>query len=152
MNKKRFSITTGVATALIVAANLFPTAIAFGYGSGGNGPISGGFSFGSGGSVIPSSGGSTGGTSTGGKVLGASTFNFRTDFGVGSRLSPDVTELQKILIADGFLKIAAPTGYFGSLTRTAVKAYQSAHKVQYITGFVGPLTRTALNAETASGQ
>jgi hypothetical protein len=98
-----------------------------------------------------SSGGSGGGTNTtpatGGQVLGAEAFNFQTDMGVGSTLDPDVTELQKILIADGYLVIPAPTGVFGPLTEAAVKLYQAAHGVP-ATGFVGPLTRAALNAGT----
>lgn len=87
---------------------------------------------------------------TSGQVLGASTFNFRIDFGQGSTLDPDVTELQKILMADGYLVIPAPTGYFGPLTTAAVKQYQAAHSIQ-TTGFVGPLTRAALNAGTIPG-
>jgi peptidoglycan hydrolase-like protein with peptidoglycan-binding domain len=89
------------------------------------------------------------GNNTSGQVLGESTFNFQTDFGQGSTLDPDVTELQKILIADGYLVIPAPTGYFGSLTQAAVKQYQAAHGIQ-TTGYVGPLTRGALNAGSAS--
>jgi peptidoglycan hydrolase-like protein with peptidoglycan-binding domain len=76
-------------------------------------------------------------------VLGASTFNFLVDFGIGSRIT-DVTELQKILLAGGHLKIAAPTGYFGALSLAAVKSYQKAHGVIQ-TGYVGPLTRGELN-------
>ncbi|HVX90558.1 MAG TPA: immunoglobulin-like domain-containing protein [Candidatus Paceibacterota bacterium] len=92
-----------------------------------------------------SSAGNTG--STGGSVLGASVFNFATDFGIGSTLDPDVTELQKILIAAGYLNIPAPTGFFGPLTEAAVKLYQAAHGIIQ-TGFVGPLTRDALNQGT----
>ena len=55
-----------------------------------------------------------------------------------------MTELQKILIAEGFLKIDAPTGYFGQLTRVAVIAFQKARSIQQA-GVVGPLTRAELN-------
>jgi peptidoglycan hydrolase-like protein with peptidoglycan-binding domain len=82
-------------------------------------------------------------------VLGASTstaaFKFLVDMRVGSNHA-DVIELQKVLIAQGHLKIAAPTGFFGPLTLAAVKAYQAANpEIGYVTGFCGPLTRTALN-------
>ncbi|HVW71619.1 MAG TPA: immunoglobulin-like domain-containing protein, partial [Candidatus Paceibacterota bacterium] len=89
--------------------------------------------------------------STGGSVLGASVFLFLTDMGVGSTLDPDVTELQKILIADGYLNISAPTGFFGPLTQAAVKLYQGAHGIP-TTGFVGPLTRNALNQGTGQDE
>ena len=78
-----------------------------------------------------------------GRVLGATAFNFTKALFVGVR-SDEVTELQKVLIAEGILKIDAPTGYFGQLTRTAVIAFQKARGIAG-TGFVGPLTRTELN-------
>lgn len=128
---------------------------------GGNGPIVGGGGGGGGGSpavALPNNGGAPGGT-TGGQVLGASTstvttdtsttgtpattYNFSTNLGRGSR-GEDVIELQGILIAQGYLSISAPTGYFGPLTFAAVKEYQAAKGIAQ-TGFVGPLTRAALN-------
>jgi len=87
--------------------------------------------------------GSIDGGSTGGQVLGVETYNFARNLTVGST-GDDVIELQKVLIAAGYLKIAEPTGYFGPLTKAAVKLYQGAHGV-ITTGFVGPLTRAALN-------
>ena len=75
----------------------------------------------------------------------ASKFVFLKNFRVGSQLSPDVTELQKILIAKGYLKIKSPTGYFGSLTLAAVRSYQRANNIP-ATGNVYILTRTALNS------
>ena len=39
-----------------------------------------------------------------------------SSLGVGSR-SDDVITLQKVLIKKGYLKIANPTNYFGSLTK-----------------------------------
>jgi peptidoglycan/xylan/chitin deacetylase (PgdA/CDA1 family) len=56
----------------------------------------------------------------------------------------DVMELQKRLIAEGHLKIAAPTTYFGSLTRAAVILYQKAKGLPQV-GIVGPQTRAELN-------
>lgn len=86
-----------------------------------------------------------GGQTRVGIVAGASTFKFNINMRVGSRIVPDVTELQKVLIAKGYLAITAPTGVFGTKTLAAVKAYQAANGVQ-VTGYVGPLTRAKLNA------
>jgi len=101
------------------------------------------------GGKLGSSGGSapSGAAGFSGSVLGASAFNFTVDFGEGSTLDPDVTELQKILIADGYLNIPAPTGFYGPMTQAAVKLYQAAHGIS-TTGYVGPLTRGALNQGT----
>lgn len=126
--------TTATTTAIISAAP-----VSGGGGGGGNGPV-----FGT--TVIVPTVPTPGSTSnTGGQVLGAETFRFLINMRQGSRLAPDVTELQKVLIAHGYLKIAAPTGYFGPATLAAVKQYQSANSIS-MTGFVGPLTRAALNA------
>jgi hypothetical protein len=90
-----------------------------------------------------SSGGSTGGSTGGGQVLGAATYNFTTDLTVGST-GADVSALQQILIDAGFLHIAAPTGYFGDLTKTALAAFQAAHGISPAAGYFGPLTRAYL--------
>jgi len=82
-------------------------------------------------------------TSNQGQVLGAAAYNFTKALTVGVR-SDEVTELQKALIAEGVLKIDAPTGYFGELTKAAVIAFQKARGIAN-TGFVGPLTRAELN-------
>ncbi len=78
-----------------------------------------------------------------GRVLGAEKFIFTLPLKLGSR-GNEVTELHKRLIADGYLKIAAPTGYFGPLTLQAVKDFQTA-KLLVADGVVGPLTRAELN-------
>ena len=78
-----------------------------------------------------------------GQVLGAETFVFSKNLGFGSR-GVDVTELQKRLATEGFFKVT-PTGYFGSITKASVVAYQKAHKISPTSGFVGPLTRAELN-------
>ena len=57
----------------------------------------------------------------------------------------DVSELQNILIAGGYLNIAAPTGFYGAMTKAAVSAYQGAHGLPQV-GIVGPKTRAALNS------
>ncbi|MBP7741199.1 MAG: DUF5011 domain-containing protein [Candidatus Pacebacteria bacterium] len=80
-----------------------------------------------------------------GRVLGASLYSFSDDITVGST-GGDVTELQSILITGGFLKITAPTGFYGPMTIAAVKLYQAAHGIP-ATGYVGPLTLAALNLE-----
>ena len=51
-----------------------------------------------------------------------------SSLGVGSR-SDDVITLQKVLIKKGYLKIANPTNYFGSLTKNAVISFQKANKL-----------------------
>jgi hypothetical protein len=107
---------------------------------GGSGISSRGFSGSSSGGFTSTSG------TTGGQVLGASTFNFTHNLKIGSKLSPDVTELQKVLIAGGYLKIDAPTGYFGSLTRAAVAAWQAANGISPAAGYFGPISRAKLNA------
>ena len=65
----------------------------------------------------------------------------------------DVTELQKMLAQEGFLK-AAPNGYYGAQTKAAVLKFQAAHGMSQL-GVVGPSTRSALNqlvgASTATG-
>lgn len=87
-----------------------------------------------------------------GEVLGASTYEFTRDLGVGAS-GADVTELQAILIASGYLAIPGPTGWYGPMTQMAVKLYQSAHGISF-TGYAGPLTRAALNsaAKAATAQ
>lgn len=84
-----------------------------------------------------------------GRVLGASLYFFAHDLTLGST-GEDVTELQKVLVAGGFLKIEAPTGYFGPMTQAAVTLYQVAHGITPASGYVGPRTRAALNAGTTS--
>ena len=95
--------------------------------------------------VSTSTGVSTSSTGAG-QVLGASVYNFTTYLTFGST-GEDTTQLQTILIADGYLNIAAPTGWFGPLTKAAVIKYQIARGIPG-TGYVGPLTLAALNAGT----
>lgn len=59
-----------------------------------------------------------------------------------------VTKLQQVLVAEGYLK-AAPTGYFGPLTRAAVIAFQKAKGIDQV-GYTGPATRAALNKAAGS--
>ncbi|OGG76753.1 hypothetical protein A3B35_03000 [Candidatus Kaiserbacteria bacterium RIFCSPLOWO2_01_FULL_54_24] len=84
-----------------------------------------------------------------GQVLGASVYNFTRTIQRGSK-GEDVIELQRVLIANGYLKIDAPTGFFGPITEAAVKAYQKANGLEQA-GVVGPKTRVLLNKGTTSG-
>ena len=81
-----------------------------------------------------------------GQVLGAAAFRFTRTLLAGTK-GEDVTELQKILIAKGFLK-AEPSGYFGTQTVAAVKAYQKEKGLEQV-GTIGPKTLAALNQEGA---
>jgi len=80
----------------------------------------------------------------------ASAATFTRNLTVGSS-GADVTALQTALIAAGQSIPAGATGYFGSQTQAAVKAYQVAKGiVNPGTGFVGPLTLTVLNGGTVA--
>lgn len=81
-------------------------------------------------------------------VLGVSTnpsvtMLFQSNMGFGSR-GPEVVALQIRLKETGYFNGPA-TGYYGPLTRAAVRAFQRDHGVS-MTGFVGPLTRAVLNS------
>ncbi|MFA5131843.1 MAG: ice-binding family protein [Candidatus Paceibacterota bacterium] len=78
-----------------------------------------------------------------GEVLGATSFAFLKDLRFGSR-GEDVNELHKFLIAGGYLNIPSPTGYFGSMTRTAVAKWQKANKVYPTMGYFGKLSRAKM--------
>lgn len=103
--------------------------------------------------VIPAASYSNGGTSpsapvpgiNAGQVLGASTYNFTTNLRYGSR-GEAVSELQKVLIAQGYLvlKTGLPTGWFGPMTRAALIKWQRANGIP-ATGFFGPLSRAKMN-------
>ena len=60
----------------------------------------------------------------------------------------EVSDLQDFLNAEGFLSSEA-TGFFGSATLKAVKAYQSSIGLSP-TGYVGPLTRANIKTVTCS--
>ncbi len=80
---------------------------------------------------------------TDGEVLGVNKFIFTQKLNFGLK-NNEVVELHKKLIAEGFLKIASPTGYFGSQTLKAVKDFQLVNNLT-ADGIVGPKTREALN-------
>jgi len=61
-------------------------------------------------------------------IVSASTFWPTETFVIGAR-GQNVVELQKMLITAGYLKIIAPTGYYGPMTKSAYEAYQNAQKI-----------------------
>lgn len=73
-----------------------------------------------------------------GQVLGSTTYNFTKDLRLGLQ-NNDVKELQKILIADGFLKSDA-TGYFGPITKQALIKWQIKNKTT-VTGVFDSTSR-----------
>jgi len=77
-------------------------------------------------------------------VLGDSAYNFTLNLKYGSN-GNEVTELQKILVKDGYL-IATPNGNFGPATEKALKEYQKANGLNP-DGTVGPATRKVLNKQ-----
>ena len=91
------------------------------------------------GSVSVSGAGSTG---TGTTASSASSYTFTEFLTVGSQ-DAEVTALQQRLTALGFYS-GPVTGFYGSLTETAVGQYQTAHGIDPA-GYVGPSTRAALN-------
>jgi len=70
----------------------------------------------------------------------------------------DVTALQKVLIAQGYLAAGYATGYFGSLTRTAIEKFQCdkniicAEAAVMGYGTYGPKTQAALQIALAPDQ
>jgi len=58
----------------------------------------------------------------------------------------DVSKLQTLLMARGHAIAAGATGYFGSQTQAALRAYQSANGVSPATGYFGPITRAHMKA------
>lgn len=80
----------------------------------------------------------------------ASSYTFTKNLTVGAK-GEDVKQLQSILIAGGYLKIAAPTSYFGPATKAAVIAWQKAVGISPTSGFVGALSRAKLNSTVSTG-
>ena len=73
---------------------------------------------------------------------------FTSPISYGTLHSAEVSQMQQILIAQGFLKLPAPTGNYLSLTKVAVTAFQKAHGI-IATGNFGPLTLAAMNIEAS---
>jgi peptidoglycan hydrolase-like protein with peptidoglycan-binding domain len=74
---------------------------------------------------------------------------FTRDLTIGST-GADVTALQNWLISKGYSIPAGATGYFGTQTRAAVAAYQTANGISPTAGYFGPVTRAKVNAAGGS--
>lgn len=85
----------------------------------------------------------SGGTSVSASTSSGTTYDFTELLTLGSE-DAQVTALQNRLAALGFYS-GPVTGYFGTLTQSAVMKYQTANGIE-ATGSLGPLTRAALNA------
>lgn len=71
---------------------------------------------------------------------------FKKDLSYGLVKDPEVVMLQRCLAYLKFFPSNVDfTGNFYSITRTAVKAFQSANDIDPVKGFVGPITRSKLN-------
>lgn len=87
---------------------------------------------------------------TGGGSMMTSCYNFTQNLTLEAK-GAEVTELHKVLIASGHLKIAAPTGYFGPMTKAALAAWQADNGVSPAVGYFGPITRAAMAAKCVPG-
>lgn len=62
----------------------------------------------------------------------------------------DVSELQAILVSNGYLASGLPTGYFGALTKAAVMKWQAAVGLP-ATGYFGPMSIAKIGMGSTSG-
>jgi sortase (surface protein transpeptidase) len=76
--------------------------------------------------------------------VSATNFPFTRNLTLGTQGS-DVVALQQFLITDGFLKISTSTDYFGSLTKTALSAWQASVGISPSSGFFGPISIKKIN-------
>ena len=78
-------------------------------------------------------------------------FKFTKDLTLGSE-GAEVIELQKVLIAEGYLTMpkGVSMGYFGALTKAAVIKYQLKNNIKPAAGYVGSITRGVLNASISA--
>jgi peptidoglycan hydrolase-like protein with peptidoglycan-binding domain len=77
----------------------------------------------------------------------AAGYQFNQNLTIGSR-GADVTALQDFLKSTGHFTFPTSTGYFGSVTRAAVAAYQASKGITPAVGFFGPMTRASVNMMT----
>lgn len=70
---------------------------------------------------------------------------FKSALRMGSK-GAEVVALQQKLRELGFFKFSTNTGYYGSVTKAAVVAFQKKYNLKPYPGIVGSLTRTALNS------
>ena len=74
----------------------------------------------------------------------AESFQFNKDLYFGMNSDQGVTNLQQFLTDSGFYS-GPITGNFFSLTREAVRKYQSANSITPVSGYFGPITRALAN-------
>ncbi|MFZ6022438.1 MAG: peptidoglycan-binding protein, partial [Patescibacteria group bacterium] len=79
-----------------------------------------------------------------------SSYTFTKNLTIGST-GDDVKQLQSILIAGGYLKIATPTTWFGPMTKAALIEWQKANGVSPTSGYFGPLSRAKINSTGSTG-
>jgi hypothetical protein len=75
-------------------------------------------------------------------INSVSFYNYTQDLSLGSK-GDDVVALQQMLISGGYLKISEPTAYFGSVTETALMAWQKANSINP-SGYFGPLSQAKI--------
>lgn len=80
----------------------------------------------------------------------ATSYTFTKNLTLGAK-GDDVNALQQVLISGGYLKIAAPTGYFGPATQAALAAWQKANNITPAVGYFGPKTRAAMSSVATGG-
>ena len=93
--------------------------------------------------------GQLGTTSTATTPSMSMSYQFNHDLTVGST-GADVNALQQLLISKGFLKIAAPTGFFGAATKAAVIKWQASVGISPMSGYFGPKSRAYINSMAVS--
>ncbi len=87
-----------------------------------------------------------------GSVSGGSTSTactFTRDLTIGAQ-GADVTCLQNFLKAKGVFTYSGTLGYFGSITQTAVKAWQAANGISPAAGYFGSISRAKYTATAGS--
>lgn len=84
--------------------------------------------------------------------VSAANYSIMPSLTMGST-GPEVVELQQMLVAKGYLVMPAGVnmGYFGTLTKNAVIALQSANGITPAAGFYGPVTAAKVNSWVMGG-
>lgn len=86
---------------------------------------------------------------SGGNCLNLSNIDLERSNRDNSLNNNSVSIVQNFLYKNGYLEVS-PTGYFGSLTVAAVKAFQAANEIR-TTGNVGPMTRAKIISMSCGG-
>lgn len=82
----------------------------------------------------------------------AANYNITPSLTMGST-GPEVVELQQMLVAKGNLVMPAGVsmGYFGTLTKNALAAFQAANGISPAVGYYGPVTAAKVNSMAMGG-